>query len=151
MTTGRREVDRVNGPSGDWPDELDDVVPGGGTATAPKDGARRPEAESAGDTGSAGDTVAVDVVTSSGRTASVEFVVRPDVVEIWYRLRRCAAMDRGLLRGWLAAPQAPLVVDEVALSLDRMVDSRGRVAISLPDVMVWTLPPEVLTRLRACV
>jgi hypothetical protein len=45
-----------------------------------------------------------------------------------------AVLGRDVLRAWLAEPEARLVVDEVTLSLDRYVDVRGRVALTLPDV-----------------
>jgi hypothetical protein len=129
----------VNGPSGDWPEELGDLVSGGGGSGTGND---PPEVK-------ADDVFTLEVVTTSGRAANVRFVFRPRLVEVWYRRHLGAVIDREVLRAWLAAPQAPLVVDEVALSLDRMVDSHGRVALSLPDVMVWTLAPEDLAGLRA--
>lgn len=39
-------------------------------------------------------------------------------------------------------------VAEVTLCVDRMVDHQGRVAISLPDVRVWTLSPADFASLR---
>jgi hypothetical protein len=128
----------VNGPSGDWPDDLGDLTPGGG-------GSEGPDARGPG----AGDVVTVEVGSASGRTENVEFFFRPGLVEVWYRLRCRAVLDRDLLRTWLAAPQAPLVVDGVALSAQRTVDSRGRAALDLPDVVSWTLAPDVLDRLRS--
>jgi hypothetical protein len=112
-----RDVELVNGPSGDWPDDLDERH-------------------------------TVEVVTTSGSPASVDFRIRPENVEIWFQERRRAVLDRHVLRCWLAEPQTPLVVDEVAFSLDRVADSPARVALSLPDVLVWTLSPDVLAGLR---
>lgn len=91
---------------------------------------------------------AMEVVTLSGRAATVEFRIRAETVEIWHHGRCSGVLDRFLLRSWLAAPDRPIVVDEVAFSLDRMVDSDGRVALSLPDVLVWTLAPVVLQELQ---
>jgi hypothetical protein len=91
---------------------------------------------------------AVEVVTGSGSAAMVDFVIRLNAVEVWFQERRRAVLSRRVLRSWLAEPQMPLVVDEVAFSLDRMVDFQGRVALSLPDVLVWTLAPEALAGLR---
>jgi hypothetical protein len=107
----------VNGPSGDWPDELDEQY-------------------------------AVEVLTVTGSAASVEFLMHPDAVEIWFQDRCCAVLSRRVLRGWLAAPQTPLVVDEVALSPDGMADSQGRFARNLPNVVLWTLAPDALAGLR---
>jgi hypothetical protein len=90
----------------------------------------------------------MEVVTGSGRTIAVEFRLRLETVEVWSQEHCNAVMDRDLLRQWLSDPGKPLVVDEVALSVDRMVDHDGRVALSLPDVMAWTLSPDVLANLR---
>lgn len=91
----------------------------------------------------------IEVVTVSGRAAAVEFRFRLDFVEVWSREHLCAAIDRDLLRAWLSEqPRKPLALDEVALSMDRMVDHQGRVAISLPDVRAWTLSPVDLVNLR---
>ena len=92
----------------------------------------------------------MEVVTISGRAATVEFRINDDVVEVWHRDRCSGAFRRDSLRTWLAAPEKPLVVGDVAFSLDRMVDRSGRVAVSLPDVMAWTLAPDALLGLRQC-
>jgi hypothetical protein len=107
----------VIGPSGDWPDEVDERF-------------------------------AVEVVTVAGSAATVDFLIHLSAVEVWFQQRCRAVLNRRLLRSWLAEPQAPLVVDEVGFSVDRMVDHQGRVALSLPDVLVWTLAPEALAGLR---
>jgi hypothetical protein len=93
-------------------------------------------------------SILLEVVTTSGAAAVVEFRVQPETVEVWHAGRCCGTLDRAMLRAWLAQPGKPLVVDEVAFSLDRMVDQRGRVALSLPDVMVWTLSPVALAELQ---
>jgi len=90
----------------------------------------------------------VEVVTTSGRAAAVEFRIRMDTVEVWHHDHCSGVFDREELRSWLAHPFKPLVVDEVAFSLDRMVDHNGRVALSLPDVMAWTLSPLTLANLQ---
>lgn len=90
----------------------------------------------------------MEVVTMSGRAAAVEFRISGEVVEVWHREQRNATFGRESLRTWLAAPASPLVVDDVAFSLDRMVDRSGRVAVSLPDVLAWTLAPEALAGLQ---
>ena len=90
----------------------------------------------------------MDVVTASGRAAAVEFRINGEVVEIWHRDRCSGAFGRDSLRTWLAAPDKPLAVNEVEFSLDRMVDRSGRVAVTLPDVSVWTLAPDALAGLR---
>jgi hypothetical protein len=98
---------------------------------------------------SAADTrLRVHVVTTSGRATAVEFRVRFDAVEVWHWNHRCAVFNRWKLGQWLALPGAPMVVDQTALSLDRMVDRDGRVALSLPDVLAWTLAPTELADLR---
>jgi hypothetical protein len=90
----------------------------------------------------------VPVVTTSGRTTAVEFRVGFDAVEVWHWNRRCAVFDRWKLGQWLALPGAPMVGDQAALSVDRMVDRDGRVALNLPDVLAWTLAPGELAELR---
>jgi hypothetical protein len=97
------------------------------------------------------DAFVLEVVTTGGQTALVRFRILRDVVEIWHHDRRSGVFDREILRGWLSNQdpnRLALIVDEVALSIDRMVDATGRVAISLPDVMVWTIEPHALQRLR---
>lgn len=89
----------------------------------------------------------MEVVTMSGRAAAVEFRIYRDVVEVWHRDRCNATFNRPMLRNWLADPQLPLSVADVAFTVDRMVDRSGRVALSLPDVMVWTLAPDALAGL----
>jgi hypothetical protein len=91
----------------------------------------------------------LEVQTVSGRAAAVEFRVRLDSVEVWHHDHCSGVFDREGLRCWLGQPHEPLVVDEVAFSLDRNVDQDGRVAISLPDVLVWTLSPSTLLCLRS--
>jgi hypothetical protein len=92
-------------------------------------------------------SVPIDVVTTSGRKVTVDFRVRPETVEVWHHGLRIGVFDRAALRAWLAEPWHPLTVGQVTFTLDRMVDIRGRVALSLPDVMVWTLAPIVLDAL----
>lgn len=113
-----------------------------------------PPGRGAAPPGMSGGRFVMEVVTNSGRAAAVEFRIRRnfaetgDVVEVWHHGHLSAVLSRTVLRDWLAEPGSPLVVEEVAFSLDRMVDSHGRVALSLPDVVVWTLAPSVLAGLR---
>jgi hypothetical protein len=95
----------------------------------------------------------VEVVTTSGRAAGVEFWRRLEVVEIWHHRRKVGVLDRERLSGWLAEPESdvPLEVNMVALTFDRAVDRRGRVAITLPDVEAWTLSPAALAGLQSLV
>jgi len=90
---------------------------------------------------------AIEVVTTSGRAAAVEFRFQFNSVEVWHAKHCGGVFDRDVLQAWLTTPREPLVVDEVAFSLDRMVDHDGRVALSLPDVMFWTLSPCALADL----
>ena len=129
-------VDAAHGPDG--PREQD---PASGPAVEPRGDPRirstRPDEA----------RVSIEVVTTFGRAEPVAFHVRTDVVEIWLRDRCCGVLNRKVLRTWLAEPGAPLVTEGAALSVDRMVDTLGRVAISLPDVLVWTLAPTALAEL----
>jgi hypothetical protein len=98
------------------------------------------------------DELLIEVVTTSGRAAAVELRLQRDRVEVWHHGRRGGVFVRDVLRRWLSDPNVyrrALVVDEVAFSVDRMVDVAGRVAISLPDVTVWTIDPRSLLGLRA--
>jgi hypothetical protein len=110
-------VELVNGPSGDWPDDLDERL-------------------------------AVEVTTVSGLPGTVDFLIHPEAVEVWFEKRCRAVLNRRVLRSWLAAPEMPLVVDEVAFSLDQLLDSPGRAALGRSDLLVWTLAPESLAGLR---
>jgi hypothetical protein len=94
---------------------------------------------------------AMEVQTLSGRATAVEFRIRLDSVEVWHHHHCSGVFDRDGLRFWLEDPGNPLIVDEVTFSLDRAVDQDGRVAISLPDVAVWTLCPSTLLRLQSVV
>lgn len=98
-----------------------------------------------------GDWLRIEVVTTSGRAAAVELRLERDRIEVWHHGRCGGVFVRETLRAWLTDPDVhrrALVVDEVAFSVDRMVDVAGRVAISLPDVTVWTLDPRSLLELR---
>jgi hypothetical protein len=95
----------------------------------------------------AGERLAMEVVTVSGRAAEVVFRVRLDSVEIWHHEHLSAVLDRQILRDWLSDPWDLLAVDEVRLNLDRSVDPLGRYALSLPDVGMWPFSPGVLASL----
>lgn len=95
-----------------------------------------------------GDRFLMEVVTRSGRAASVEFRIGSDYVQIWHRQSCHASFDRVALRNWLAFPREEFAVGEVAFTIDRMVDRSGRVALTLPDVRAWTLSPEALAGLH---
>lgn len=107
----------MNGPSGDWPDDVDERV-------------------------------AVEVIMTSGAVGTVDFLIHPAAVEVWFQERRRAVLNRQVLRSWLAAPLMPLVVGEIALSPDRLGDAPGRAALSRSNLLVWTLAPESLAGLR---
>jgi hypothetical protein len=92
--------------------------------------------------------VVVDVVTTTGRAAALEFRLRLDTVEVWRSTHCYGVFDRDLLRDWLGGPSRPLVCDEVTLTLDRAVDVRGRVAVTLPGVRAWTFSEAELASLR---
>jgi hypothetical protein len=91
--------------------------------------------------------VGVEVVTTSGRIREVEFRVLAHAVEVWHDQRCDAVLEREALRAWLAEPLASLTVEQLTLTLDLMVDVRGRVALTLPDVNAWTLAPVELAAL----
>jgi len=91
--------------------------------------------------------VQVQVVTTSRRTAVVELRVRLDTVEAWFEECLRGVFDRVRLRAWLAAPSGWLGAGDVVFSVDPR--SRGeRIAISLSEVLAWTLSPEELRGLR---
>jgi hypothetical protein len=92
--------------------------------------------------------VMIEVVTVTGRAAAVEVRLRPDGVEIWHHRTLAATFDRARFGHWLDDPAMPLERAGVSFSLDRMVDVRGRVAISLPDVLAWALSPTELAALE---
>jgi hypothetical protein len=94
-------------------------------------------------------TYAMEVLTTSGRVASLSFRIRRDFVEIWHEARCAGIFDKDALRSWLTEPGEPFMADEVMFSVDRNVDREGRVAVSLPNVRAWTLAPVALDVLRA--
>ncbi len=97
------------------------------------------------------DVFLIEVVTMSGRAASVKLQMQRNRVEVWHHGHCSGVFVRDALRNWLDDPDSrrlALVVDEVTFSVDRMVDAAGRVAISLPDVTVWTIDPRSLEGLR---
>lgn len=110
-------MELVNGPSGDWPDDMDERC-------------------------------AIEVATAAGSAALVDFVIRPEAVEIWFRRRRRAILDRHALRCWLAEPHRSLTVGEVVLSSQRMLDLFEEEAPDRPDLLVWNLSPTALADLR---
>lgn len=83
----------------------------------------------------------VEVVTTSGRAALVVFEVRIKTVQVWHHRRLSGVFDRATLKSWLAEPHLPIMAADVTLSLDRMVDHGGRLALTLPDVTAWVLSP----------
>ncbi len=89
--------------------------------------------------------LALEVLTLTGRATSVELQLSEVTVEVWHHRQLATVLDRTTLRRWLAEPGQDLVSDGVTLSLDRMVDVRGRVAISLPDVRAGPCPPASCT------
>ena len=103
-----------------------------------------------GDTEEAGAAggLTLEVVTRSGRAAAVEFRLRPGTVEIWHHRARVGALDRDVLRTWLGDPVTPFTDADVTFSLDRKAGRPGRVAITLPDVLAWTLSPREQHTLR---
>ena len=95
-----------------------------------------------------GERLTLEVVTQTGRAACVEVRLRAGRAEIWHHRALLAVFDREILRKWLGDPGSPLASETVTFSLDRMVDVHGRVAISLPDVHVWTLSPTEMETLQ---
>jgi hypothetical protein len=100
----------------------------------------------------------VEVVTTSGRAAGIEFrpqnVVEPqDSFGVWHHQQLRAVFDRPELTWWLAHPGALLEQSGVMLTWCYAVDSDGRPAITLHDVTGWTLSPtehhELESRVRA--
>jgi hypothetical protein len=92
--------------------------------------------------------VCFPVLTRSGPEVDVEIRIGAEAVEVWRKGFCIAIFDRGRLRSWLADPSLPIGMGEVTFTLDRYVDLDGRIAISMPDVMEWTLTHETTTQLR---
>jgi hypothetical protein len=70
-------------------------------------------------------------------------------VQVWFHHHCGAVFSRAVLADWLCAPsRLPLVVDEVAFSIDRLADRGGQVAINLPGVPAWTIAPRALCARR---
>jgi hypothetical protein len=94
--------------------------------------------------------IRVEVITTSGCAQAVELRIQLDLIEVWCRDHCCGAFDRQEMRSWLAAPGRPLTTGEVTLSLDPRSGGE-RVAISLDDVMAWTISPTELATVRKLV
>ena len=92
-------------------------------------------------------SIVVEVVTTTGRTGSVVLRLGSDTVEVWFRERCCGVFDRQEMRSWLSGGRRLLSADEVTLSLDPRSGGE-RVAISLEDVIAWTISPIELTTVR---
>jgi hypothetical protein len=85
--------------------------------------------------------VQIEAMTTSNRAVEVEFRVRMDTVETWFWEHLVAVFDRERLRAWLAEPSGWIAEGDAVLSVDPR--SHGtRVAISLSDVLAWTLSPK---------
>jgi hypothetical protein len=94
--------------------------------------------------------VRVEVITTSGCAQAVELRIQPDLIEVWCRDHCCGAFDRQKMRSWLADPGRPLTTGEVTLSQDPRSGGE-RIAISLDDVMAWTISPADLATVRRLV
>jgi hypothetical protein len=125
------------------------VAPTGATApTGPIIGPRRWPPDEPATVREPSNRLTVEVVTVSGRAAAVELRLGPDRVEIWHYLSKIAVFDRAALRDWLADPDRPLAEGKAVFSLDHLIDVDGRIALSLPDVVVWPFSPKDLDLLR---
>jgi hypothetical protein len=91
--------------------------------------------------------VVVDVLTATGSNTRVEFRVKRDTVELRHHERLAAVFDRERLHQWLHEPDDDMQIDEARLSVDWLVDTSGRIALTLPDVDGWTLAPAELDEL----
>lgn len=89
-----------------------------------------------------------EVVTVQGRAAAVEMRIYSETVEVWHHGLVAGAFNRTELRDWFISPTTRPLADHAAIfSLDRMVDTTGRIAISLPDVAIWTIDPGTVLKL----
>jgi hypothetical protein len=82
----------------------------------------------------------------------VEFRWGVRTIEVWYRQQRSAIFERKRMRAWLAHPARWLTEGEVTFSVDPRSDGE-RIAVTLPDVLTWTLSPKEQVQLTemACV
>jgi hypothetical protein len=92
--------------------------------------------------------IVVEVVTRSGYAEPVSLRLQPDTVEVWFRGSCCGVFDRAEMRSWLAGGRSRLSAEQVTWSLDPRSDGE-RVAISLDDVIAWTISPAELVLVRA--
>ena len=94
--------------------------------------------------------IRVEVITTSGNMQEVELRIQLGYIEVWCRDHCCGAFDREEMRSWLADPGRPLSTGEVTLSLDPRSGGE-RIAISLDDVMAWTISTTELATVRKLV
>jgi hypothetical protein len=87
----------------------------------------------------------IKLMSTTGRHVSAEFRIRLDTVEVWYRDRCQAVMDRDLFRVWLERNPGPYVIDDVMWT-----QAPGEpVALMIRDSGCWLIPASLMSGLRA--
>lgn len=95
--------------------------------------------------GQDGGQYVIELRSTTGWQVSAEFRIRRDTIEVWYRDRCQAVMDRDLFRVWLERNPGPYVVDDVMWTL-----TKGEpVALVIRDSGCWLIPPELMAGLQA--
>jgi hypothetical protein len=101
-----------------------------------------------------GGRVQVEALAVNGRAVMIELRPRLETVEVWRGSHLCAVFDRVDVRAWLDERRGALSRDEVTLTIDRVVDVQGRVALDIDagfgaaPVRAWTLSPSEEHALR---
>jgi hypothetical protein len=94
-----------------------------------------------------GGRMRVEALALSGRAVMIEVRCRLETVEVWRGPHLCAVFDRIDLRSWLDEGTGSVSRDEATFAVDRAVDVRGRLSISIAatfgaaPVREWTLSP----------
>ena len=91
--------------------------------------------------------VFLNVTTASG-SAEVEFRIRVATLEVWHHQLMIGGFDRRKLAAWFDEPFQLLTGGAVTFGLDRALDIRGDIALTLPDLRDWVLNPTVLSTLQ---
>jgi hypothetical protein len=74
--------------------------------------------------------VAIEVLDMFEYRASVELILWPESVVVWFVFRSWGMGDRQVLRDWLAAPAAPLMFGDVNWQLED-----GKVSLGIGVVL----------------
>jgi hypothetical protein len=87
----------------------------------------------------------IQLLSTTGKLASVEFRIRLDTVEVWHRDRCQAVLDRESFQLWLDRRYPNYVVDDVMWK-----QAKGEpTVLVIRDSGCWLIPAPLMSGLRA--